>query len=68
MNNDQLMIEELARVPDLLRIGRAYGFTVTATPMAIYALLESTHPSASMILANVCPVDADPCTEARKRA
>jgi hypothetical protein len=50
------IIEELASASYLLLVGRAYGFVVTATPEALAMLRESQHPSATTILANVCPV------------
>jgi hypothetical protein len=54
------IIEELAGASYLLLVGRAHGFVVTATPMALAMLRESRHPSARMILANVCPVATSP--------
>ena len=57
-----LIVEELAKIFDLLAVGRGYGVFVTAKPEVIGAIRQSGHRDAERIAANLCPVAADPWT------
>ncbi len=51
------IIDQLAHAKELLAVGRAYGIRVIATREAVDGLMQSTHPDAQQVVANIAVSD-----------
>lgn len=65
-DNVEWIVDQLVGIQSFLEVARSYGFAVTATPKGRAVLNASKHPEVALIRDNICPIEDDPWSRARR--